>query len=115
MADLRRGGYAKDARTGQVVRVKEIGGTDVLVRTAYKSDGLWVLKDNLVPVRDPHEWTGSHLVRLLVLVAATSLMCASAWVSLADAGTYERFVYGIVFPGSVFLSAGSRLLGLVRD
>lgn len=115
MADLKRGGYAKDTRTGQVVRVKEIGGTDVLVQTAYKSDGLWVQRTDLTPVRDPHEWTGSHFIRLLILVAVTSWLCTSGWLSLADAGAYERLVYGVMFPGSVFLSAGASLFGLVRN
>lgn len=115
MADLKRGGYAKDTRTGQVVRVKEIGGTNVLVRTAYKSDGLWVQRMDLTPVRDPHEWTGIHLVHLLVLVAATSLLCTGGWMSLAGVDTYERLIYGVLSPGALVLSQGARLLGLVRD
>lgn len=111
----KRGGFAKDRRTGQIVRVKEIGGTDALVHPAYKSDGFWVQKTDLVPVPDPHEWKPRHLLVLLALLAFTAFVCTSAWIALDGTGTYEQFLYGVLSPGALVLSQGGRLLGLFRD
>lgn len=66
----KRGSFAKDTRTGQVVKVAEIGGRDVMVKTAYKTDGIWVDPAHLVPAQDPHAWTWKSLLWLLVALAA---------------------------------------------
>lgn len=67
---LKRGAFMTDTRTGQVVKVAEIGGRDVMVKTAYKTDGIWVDPAHLKPAQDPHAWTWKSLLWLLVALAA---------------------------------------------
>lgn len=67
---LKRGAFMQDTRTGQIVKVAEIGGRDVMVKTAYKTDGIWVDPAHLVPVADPHVWGFKQLVWMLVALAA---------------------------------------------
>lgn len=67
---LKRGSFVKDRRTGAVVKVSEIGGRDVLVRPAYKSDGYWVGPEHLDRAKDPHELTGRRFAALMFAVGA---------------------------------------------
>jgi hypothetical protein len=108
---LKRGDYAKDTRTGQVVIVKEHGrGGDVMVRPAYKSDGYWLGRTDLVPAKDPHAWTGKHLFVLLLLVLAASGLGwhatyeltrsgASLWTAITDGGVPTGLLALIFFLG----------------
>lgn len=118
MADLnanpgpKRGGFAKDQRTGQIVRVKEMSGTDALVRPAYKSDGFWVPKADLRPVRDPHEWTGLHLLGFLLVLLAQGLVSWGFWLTTAG-DPFNRAV--LVFTASLTtVSFLARWTGLLR-
>lgn len=112
---LRRGGFARDERTGQVVKVREIGGTDVLVRPAYRSDALWVPKADLHPVRDPHEWGGMELIKVLLLAVVLGLFVSGSYAALDGVEAYPRAVFGGVVPGALGLSVLARWFGLVRD
>jgi hypothetical protein len=113
---LKRGGFAKDNRTGQIVRVKEIGGTDVMIRTAYKSDAYWVQKTDLVPVPDPHAWKGGELAKFLLLLVFMAGVGWGGWAALDGVDdAWARGVYGIFLPDVLWASVGARWLGLVRD
>lgn len=70
---VKRGGFARDIRTGAVVKVAEVGGRDLMVRPAYKSDGYWTAPANLEPATDPHPVTGRRFVALLLLMG---VVCA---------------------------------------
>lgn len=113
---LKRGGYARDARTGQIVRIKEWGGTDALVAPAYKSDGQWVNRSQLTPVRDPHEWTSKTWLKFLVVLIIATLTAygpfhafRSHGISLADSLVYA-------FPAwLLLLGLGGRWTGVTRD
>lgn len=75
----KRGGYARDRRTGTYVKISETGPgprSDWLVRPVYKSDGYWVAATDLEPARDPHAWTGAAAVWRLALV-----LVLQAWLS----------------------------------
>lgn len=74
--EIKRGGFARDRRTGAVVKVAEKGGRDWMVKPAYKTDGYWTAPENLVPARDPHEWTGRRWVGFLFGLAAGAVV---AW------------------------------------
>lgn len=118
MADLnanprpKRGGFAKDRRTGQTVRVKETGGTDVLVRPAYKSDGFWVPKADLVPAQDPHRWTGMHLLGFLLVLLVQGVVSWGFWLTTAG-DPFNRAV--LVFTASLTtLGYLARWTGLLR-
>lgn len=75
---LKRGGFARDRRTGMVYKIAEIGGRDLMVKPAYKSDGVWVAPEHLTAAKDPHDWTGKHL--LLALLA----LAVSAWIAYGN-------------------------------
>lgn len=72
---LKRNGFARDKRTDMVVKIAEVGGRDLMVKPAYKSDGVWVAPEHLVPVDDPHAWTGKQVFWALVALGI------SAWVA----------------------------------
>ena len=93
---LKRGGFARDNRTGQIVKIKEWGGTDSLVTQAYKSDGFWVNRTHLTAVEDPHAWTGWTLVRFLFSLAGAFVATAGVYLDhrhhgfgVADALVYS--------------------------
>lgn len=100
---LKRGGFARDARTGQIVRIAEVGGRDWMVRTAYKSDGYWADSSHLVPVQDPHIWTGKDLVLLVVMIMLAGWGAYSTYVDLTG--------YGV--PGANAVTSGSLPVGAV--
>lgn len=67
----KRGTFATDRRTGQVVKIAEHGrGGDVMVKTAYKTDGYWTSVADLERAEDPHAWSWKQLVFLLIALAA---------------------------------------------
>lgn len=72
---LKRNGFAQDRRTGMVYKIAEIGGRDMLVKPAYKSDGTWVAPEHLQAVADPH--TPGVRQRL----AALGVLAVAAWVA----------------------------------
>lgn len=115
--DLKRGGFAVDKRTGQIVKVAEIGGRDVMVRTAYKSDGLWTDPANLRPLsKDPHPWGWTHLVRLLVVLGAASWSAYCAYSKMRGHGVPfdDSLIQAAVPTGLILLTVGWNLLGLNR-
>lgn len=71
MAFPKRGSFAKDIRTGQIVQVREEshGGTTWMVRTARKSDGYWVATANLEPAKNPHDLNRSGWFLLLIVLS----------------------------------------------
>lgn len=75
MSFPKRGGFAKDTRTGQAVRVTEEspGGEQWMVRPLYKTDGYWVARTHLEPGRDPHAWTYPNWVLALLLFAISGV------------------------------------------
>lgn len=107
----KRGGFARDTRTGQYVRVTEEGmdGESWRVRPVYKSDGYWADRKHLDPARDPHAWGGRELFKFLIVLTATVWIGGSAGYSMRSAGMswYDAIIYG----GAVGLFTGSCLLG----
>lgn len=97
MNGLKRGSWARDRRTGQIVKVAETRmGDDYLVRPGYRSDGFWVPWVYLDPAPDPHAWTRRDRLKaagvcLLSLWAAASVV----WdVLRGDVGPVSAVVYG---------------------
>jgi len=92
---IKRGAFAKDTRTGQVVKVAEAGGRDVMVRPAYKSDGYWVSREQLDPAQDPHEWTWKTLFLFLVSLAMAAGSSYGMWTDMHRHGVpgTDAFVY----------------------
>lgn len=87
MSFPKRGGHAVDKRTGAWVKVAEEGLDDTfMVRPVYKSDGYWVRRADLTTGRDPHAWTGRHLLGVLVVLAVTGVLAWSVSNSLTDHG-----------------------------
>lgn len=78
---LKRNGFAKDRRTGMIYRITEIGGRDMMVKPAYKSDGIWVAPEHLQAVADPHIWG------LKQQLAALGVLAIAAWVTY---GVFDR-------------------------
>lgn len=107
----KRGGFARDTRTGQYVRVTEegMGGESWMVQTVYKSDGYWVDQKHLDPARDPHAWGGRELFKLLVVLAVTAWVGGSAGYAMRSAGMDWQGV--IIYATAVGLFTGSCLLG----
>lgn len=111
---IKRGGFVRDTRTDMIVKVTEIGGRDVMVKPAYKSDGIWVDPSSLRPVADPHPWSWSHTLRTLVVVGLT------VWLSW---GMYDNLsahhvsnALGYTFGNGIFLLlAGQQIFGLARS
>lgn len=114
---LKRGGFARDRRTGMVYKVAEVGGRDMLVKPAYKSDGVWVAPEHLQAVGDPHIW---GLKQILV---AFGVLALAAWVAY---GVFDKLTgHGLsgsdafwagAFPsGTVVAMLFSSLFGLVRS
>lgn len=72
---LKRNGFAKDRRTGMIYRITEIGGRDMMVKPAYKSDGVWVAPEHLQAVANP------HTTSLKQVLAALGVLAVAAWVA----------------------------------
>lgn len=99
----KRNAFAKDRRTGQIVRVREEspGGTNWMVRTAYKTDGYWVGSADLEPAKDPHTWDRSKLVLFLTVLAVAFVSgwstateigeLGGSWVLIVSAGATSAF------------------------
>ena len=87
MSFPQRGAFARDKRTGTVVRIAEEGmdGKTWMVRTAYKSDGYWTASADLEPARDPHALRPRDLWKVAVLVFAVAVATRGAVVTLLDA------------------------------
>lgn len=112
---VKRGAFAMDNRTGQVVRVAEKGGGNCMVRTAYKSDSYWMPEKELTPVPDPHAWKGGEMALFLVLIVFTAFLSWSGWRALSEVDdTWVRTMYGGVMPGLLGFAYGSKWLGLLR-
>lgn len=113
---LRRGGFARDNRSGQIVKIKEWGGTDSLVAPAYKSDRYWVDRRHLTAVEDPHAWTGWTLVRLVMALVAALVASASMFVGLRNHGYAVADALVLSFPLWVCsLAAFTHVFRVVRD
>lgn len=102
-AVLKRGGFAKDRRTGMVYRITEIGGRDMLVKPAYKSDGVWVAPEHLQAVTDP------HVRNLKQVLSALGVLAIAAWVAY---GVFDRLT-GHGLSGSDALWSGAFPSGMV--
>jgi hypothetical protein len=102
---IKRGGFAGDLRTGQVVKVIEMGGQEAMVRPAYKSDGYWVDKNQLAPVEDPHAWTGKTFFLFLVALAMAVGSSYGQWTDLHRHGIsgWDATVYTL--PGGLLVFA----------
>jgi hypothetical protein len=114
---IKRGGFAKDRRTGMVYQITEIGGRDMMVRPAYKSDGIWVAPEHLQAVQDPHTWTVRHLLLALLALAFSAWIAYGNFQDLTDHGLgASDAVWESAFPSGAFvLLCLSHLLGLVRS
>jgi hypothetical protein len=113
---VKRGGFAMDSRTGQVVKVAEKGGGNCMVRPAYKSDAYWTDESNLVQVPDPHAWKGGELVLLLFVLVACGLVGWAGWHALDSVeDVWHRGLFGVFMPVTVCLGQGLRWTGLFRD
>lgn len=117
MSFPKRGGHAVDKRTGAWVKVAEEGmdGDTFRVRPVYKSDGYWVRRSDLTTGRDPHAWTGRHLVGLLALVAVAVLLPWGVARDLTEHGYAPWEAAWYVMPyAALVLQVGSRWTGLIR-
>jgi hypothetical protein len=114
---LKRGGYARDVRTGMAVKIAEVGGRDLMVKPAYKSDGVWVDPAHLRPIGDPHAWTGRQLFWLLValLVAAGVAYRIFNEVTAQGLGTSDAIACCAVPTGAIALVLLTNLFGLNRS
>jgi hypothetical protein len=83
---IKRGGFAKDTRTGAIVKVTEKGGRDWMVKPAYKSDGYWTAPENLVPAKDPHEPGAGWLFAFLFSVVAGAATAFSVYNDMTGHG-----------------------------
>lgn len=113
----RRGSYAKDLRTGQIVVVKEHGrGDDIMVRPAYKSDGFWLGRTDLVPAADPHVWGPRQGWAFLLLLFAAALPAFGVYSNLTDHGVSAAVAIldGAVPMGLLILGWLGRWTGLSR-
>lgn len=112
-----RGAFARDKRTGALVRVTEEGmsGSDWMVRTVYKSDGYWAVSADLEPARDPHALRPRDLWKVAVLVALVALVTRGTVITLLDArvNVWDTTVYSACV--AVTVAGGmSYILGLRR-
>lgn len=113
---IKRGGFAKDRRTGAVVKVAEKGGRDWMVRPAYKSDGYWTAPENLVPIGDPHAWTGRQAFWTLVALLVSSGVAYRIFseVTAQGLGTSDAIACCAFPTGVIALVLLMRLFGLTR-
>jgi hypothetical protein len=113
---IKRGGFAKDRRTGAVVKVAEKGGRDWMVKPAYKSDGYWTAPENLVPVKNPYTWTGGHFVRFVLVILIASAMAYGAWSKMTGHGVggEDAFWNAALPTGLVGFFAFNYLFNLTR-
>lgn len=113
---VKRGGFAMDARTGQIVKVKEQGGRDWMVAPAYKSDAYWVEAGRLVPATDPHAWNWTHGLRFLAVLTIAALMAYGGWDTMTGHGVSadDAFWKSALPTGAVGYVAFSYLFGLTR-
>lgn len=98
---LKRGGFARDRRTGAVVKVAEQGGRDWMVKPAYKTDGYWAAPADLVPVRDPHEWGWKQAVALLFALLAGAWVAYGHYADLTDHGFSGGDAFFSSVPGGI--------------
>lgn len=111
---IKRGGFAKDRRTGMVYKIAEIGGRDMMVRPAYKSDGVWVAPEHLQAVQDPHVWGTRQLLLTLVVLVVSGWTAYSVFQDLTGqgAGTWSAFQNGALPTGAIMMVLLSSALGL---
>lgn len=114
---LKRGGFAQDRRTGMVVKITEVGGRDMLVKPAYKSDGVWVAPENLRAVADPHIWGVKQFLLALLVLAIAAWTSYGVFDDLTRQGVsgYAAFWQGSLPTGTVLVSLIGNLLGLNRS
>lgn len=114
---IARGGFAKDVRTGQVVVLKEHGrGNDVMVRPAYKSDGYWLDRADLVPAKDPHAWTPRQGLAFTLVLFAAALPAYGIYSDLTShgVGALTAIADGAVPAGLLILGWVAKWTGLAR-
>jgi hypothetical protein len=114
---LRRGQFVRHNVTGQVFLVKEHGrGADYMVRTAHKSDGIWVGATDVTPCKDPHPWNWTHLLRVAVAFMIAALIALGAFNTMTGHGVgfSDAFWEAALPSGLVVLVAMSSILGLNR-
>ncbi len=117
MSFPKRGGHAVDKRTGAWVKVAEEGLDDTfMVKPVYKSEGYWVRRADLTTGRDPHAWTGRHLLGMLAVLVIAVVVGWSTYRDLMDHGVGTGQVIGYVLATEgVVLIVLPRWFGLVRD
>lgn len=112
----KRGSYVRDPRTNQVLIVKEHGrGDDIMVRPAYKSDGFWVGRGDVVPAADPHRWGRAHVLVALLSLAFAGWRGWSVYDTLTGHGVdASTAVFAGALPTTlvmlIFLTAFTRLI-----
>lgn len=114
---IKRGGFAKDRRTGMVYKIAEIGGRDMMVRPAYKSDGVWVAPEHLQAVQDPHIWGARQLLIALGIVAFAAWTAYSTFQNLTGQGVggQDAFWSGALPTGTLLMFVFGNLFGLNRS
>lgn len=98
---IERGGFAKDKRTGTVVKVAEKGGRDWMVKPAYKSDGYWTAPDNLVWATDPHPANAKWLIKFLLAMLAGAWIAYSGFNDMTGHGFSGAEAFAYTVPGGV--------------
>jgi len=115
---LKRDEFVRHNLTGQVFKVHEHGrGSDYLVKTAYKSDGVWVGRAEVTPCKDPHEWTGWHLLGVLIVLVLSGWTSWQTWSDLTAHGLsgWDAFWEGAGPIGAVSLILWLNISGLSRS
>lgn len=85
MSFPKRGGAARDRRTGSYVRVAEegMGGGTWMVRPVYKSDGYWVETKDLDHAADPHDWKAREGWLILLVLVVQAWLSWGMWTTSA--------------------------------
>jgi hypothetical protein len=115
----KRGGFAKDTRTGLTVKIHEESespeGSTWMVRVVHKSDGYWVSSANLRPAKNPYDWNRTQWMMLLVVLAVSAFAGYGAASEISNLGGDLLFTVSAgALIGSGAFDLLTRITGLAK-